>query len=191
MAVVDAGNRSRVHGDARLVGHGVRVEPAADGAHVHRGLAHDGCVWTGKWKSSSTPMTFAIFTIAFSPSSGIEPWAVTPWVSISNQARPLCRCKDSSRWARDHDRAGAVEQALVGEVASAFAADLLAGGEHERHARRCAQVRRELDRGGDDRRNPALHVGRAAPVERSPSVSPANASRDHRAAPAAPCRCGP
>ena len=53
------------------------------------GFPMTGCDSTGKRKPCRSPITLAIFTIALSPTSGIEPWAVTPWVSISNQARPL------------------------------------------------------------------------------------------------------
>ncbi len=53
------------------------------------GLPITGCDSTGKRKCSRSPITRAILLMALSPTSGIEPCAVTPVVSISNQTRPL------------------------------------------------------------------------------------------------------
>ena len=53
------------------------------------GLPITGWESIGKWKCSRSPITFAILTMALSPTSGIEPCAVTPRVSTSNQASPL------------------------------------------------------------------------------------------------------
>ena len=164
--VVDARDGAGVDGNARFVGDRVRVEAAADRAHVHRGLAHHRVRLDRKVEVVENADDLRHLDDGVVAELGHR---AVRGNSLRLDLEPgealvadvgIVRCR-----FRDDDRAGAIEQALVGKVARAFTADLLAGGEHEGDARCRPQVRRELDRGRDDRRDSALHVRGAATIQ--------------------------
>ena len=104
---------------------------------------------------------------AFSPRCGIEPWAVLPCVTASTQTTPLWATQGWFVVGSATSTAPARPSApsLAGERQRALAARLLGGAQHDLQPGVPAPERGHALGGHDDRRDAALHVARAPPVQ--------------------------